>query len=191
MSQRGQRGFGTVGAVLATVVVLAMVGAVVFFVESRGHAKELEQLLGEADERVTSAQSAASELGRELAGDIARVLAATIADDLVRADRSMLDAQLAAVVRGDHVVGVVVLGPGGEVIAATDQHFAGRTLDDPAAERALASTAVTVMPDGPATGQVEAVAPLFAGSERAGTVRVFVSLGDFAMAPVAEPPAME
>jgi|GEM_PF-4205355 len=191
MWQRGQRGMGSVGAVLVTVVVLAIVGTVVFLVKGRDHARELKQLLGEADERVASAQAAAGELGRELAGDIARCLAATIADDLIRPERSMLDAQLAAIVRGDHVAGVLVLGPGGEVIAATDRRFAGRTLDDPTAMRALATTAVTVMPDGPAPGQVEAAAPLYAGSERVGTVLVFVDLGDFAMVPAAEPFADE
>lgn len=92
----------------------------------------------------------------------------------------MLDSQLGAMVRGHRVAGIMVLSPSGEVVATTDQRWAGRTLDDAAATSALAVAEVSVRGEGQTPGQVEVAAPLFVGSQRVGAVRVF-----FDLAPVA------
>lgn len=158
-------------------VVLALVGYVWM---TTMHSREVKQLKAECGQQVEDIRAAATDLASALAADIALVLGATVADDVARLEHAMLESQLAAVVRGKKIAGVVVMDPRGAVLAATDQRYAGRTLDDRASLDAMAVSQVTIMPAVPVSGQVEAAAPLFVGSKRVGTLRVFVELDQFA-----------
>ena len=156
-------------------VVLLLLGLVGFFVLQGRHGREMKDLRAEA--RLTATG---------LAMDVTRTLATTISDDAARLEHAMLDAQLAAIVRGRHVAAVMVVNRNGEVVATTDQRQAGRQMDDVASQAALAVNEVTAMETQPTPGQIEVAAPLFVGPERIGTVRVFVELGEFTPLPASK-----
>ena len=159
------------GGLLTTLIVAAVliiIGFIGFLVLQGRHGKAL---IAQHERAVATAS--------EMAIDLTRVLATTIADDAARLEHAMLDMQLATIVRGRHVAGVVVLNPSGEVLATTDQRWAGRTLDDAETVAAMAVNEATLMPSTPMPGQIEVAAPLFVGSDRLGTLRVFVDLGEF------------
>ncbi len=154
--------------ILIVAAVLIVIGFIGFLVLQGQHGKALK-----------AQHDRAAATASEMAIDLTRVLATTIADDAARLEHAMLDMQLATVVRGRHVAAVVVLNPSGEVLATTDQRWAGRTLDDAETMAAMAVNEATVMPAAPVPGQIEVAAPLFVGPDRLGTVRVFVDLGEF------------
>jgi hypothetical protein len=78
---------------------------------------------------------------------------------------------------------VVVFDSQGTVVAATDERFSRRTMEDPGTRTALLATAVTVLPQGRSPGEVEVVAPLESANQQVGAIRVFVDLGSFAPRP--------
>ncbi len=158
-------------------VVLALAGYVWM---ATAHSREVKQLKAQHEQQVDDVRAAAADLASALAADISLVLGTTVADDVARQEHAMLESQLAVIVRGKKIAGIVVVNPRGAVLAATDQRYAGRTLDDRASLDAMAVSQVTIMPTVPVPGQVEVAAPLFVGSKRVGTLRVFVELGQFA-----------
>jgi len=176
---------GAVVAVLVTFLVCAALAAAGYgylrFSDSRQRAESMAREQAQSSELRQQAETAVL----DLAQDIARTLATTVSDDVVRVENAMLESQLAAIVRGKRVAGVVILNARGNVVATTDQRYAVTSASDPATSRAMAATTVTVEPDTPVPGQVEVAAPLYVGSERVGTARVFVNLEPFAPAAVA------
>lgn len=168
-------------AIGITVLVLTLVGAIAYVFLHARQRKEIEQLQAAGAAEVAGLHQTASTVVVELATDLTQVLGTTISDDVARAEHGMLEAQLATIVRGHRVTGIIVMNPKGEVIASTDQRFAGRTLDDAAAQAAMAVSEPTVLPTSTGTsGQVEVAAPLFVGTTRLGTVRVFIDVSPFA-----------
>jgi hypothetical protein len=104
------------------------------------------------------------------------VLALAVADPIGRGDTAAVDALLADAVRGDRLVGVMVLDPSGEVLSSTDLRWRGRRLDDAAALKAMAVREPTVL--GPsAGGELEVAAPVEVSGVRVATVRATFSLG--------------
>lgn len=173
-----------VKAIGITVLVCTLVGAIAYVWLQAKHRKEIEQLQAAAAAEITALRQTASTVAVELATDLTQVLGTTISDDVARVEHAMLDAQLATIVRGHRVSGVIVMNPNGEVVATTDQRFAGRTLDDAAAKAATAVTEITVQPtSATAPGHIEVAAPLSVGTTRLGTVRVFVDVSPFAEPP--------
>lgn len=180
MDAEGTRKGGSLRPILIAVgipVVLAVAGYVWM---ATSHSREIKQLNAQHEQQVDGVRAAAVDLASALVADITLVLGTTVADDVARLERAMLESQLAVIVRGKKIAGIVVVDPRGAVLAATDQRYAGRTLDDPASLDAMAVSQVTIMPTVPVPGQVEAAAPLFVGSKRVGTLRVFVELDQFA-----------
>lgn len=168
-------------AIGITVLVLTLLGVIAYVRLQAKHQKEIEQLQAANAAEVAGLRQTASTVAIELATDLTQVLGTTISDDVARAERGMLEAQLATIVRGHRVTGVIVMDPKGEVIASTDQRFAGRTLDDAAAQAAMAVNEPSVLPaPSGASDQIEVAAPLSVGTTRLGTVRVFIDVSPFA-----------
>jgi hypothetical protein len=182
---RGRSGGGAVVAVLVTLLVCAVVGLAGYGYLHFRHSQERADTVARAEAQVTETRQQAQALGVDLAQDIARTLGATMADDVGRVEHAMVESELAAIVRGKRVVGVVVLSTKGDVIATTDQRYAVTSASDPDTKRALDASTLTLEPDTPVPGQVEVVAPLYVGSDRVGTARVFVNLAPFAPPPPA------
>lgn len=180
MDAETARNGGSFKPVLITAVILVVLAAAGFVWMTTMHSREVKQLKAEYGQQVDDTRAAATDMASALAADIALVLGTTVADDVARLQRATLESQLAAVVRGKKIAGIVVMDRRGAVVAATDQRYAGRTLDDRASLDAMAVSQVTIMPAAPVSGNTEAAAPLFVGSERVGTLRVFVELDQFA-----------
>ncbi len=173
-----QHGAARAAAIL--VVILLLAGGTGYLYLRAQHRNELAAANDRAAQATDQMQAEADRMGRQLAEDIGRVLAVTLAGDVARVEHATLDLKLASIVRGNRITGVIVLSPDGAVIATTDLRYAGRTLDDPASQRAMSVEEVTVSPEAPAPGQVEVDAPLRSGGDRIGSLRVFVDLGSFA-----------
>jgi hypothetical protein len=160
--------------VLVIVLVAAGVGYVVL---DRQQQSALAAAQASADEALGECRQSADRMARDFAADIARCLAANVADEVGSGDSAALDGRLAVVVQGNRILSVVVLAPGGRVLAATDLRYRGRVLDDDATRAALAATGPEVLDAAPAPGQLEAVAPLAADGQKVGAVRVVVAAG--------------
>ncbi len=157
-------------------VVLLAAGAVGYLVLRNTHEKALSAARAAAEERVEAERSHAAEVIGELAEDMARALAVTMADEVARQDVAALETEVAAVVQGHRVAGVLVLDTEGNVLATSDLRYRGRRQDDEAARRAMAVTAVTRAPEPPAPGQLEIDAPILSAGRRAGTLRLFIDV---------------
>ncbi len=158
--------------VAIVIVVLLLAGAGGYLVLERAHRAELAAVRGEAEARIEAERRAAVATVRELAEDIARTLAAAVAPAVAAGDRERLDAVAAAAVAGHRIAAVLILDPGGEVVATSDLRFRGRRLGEAWARAALAAQAPTVL-DEPATpGQLQAAAPVVSGGARLGAVIV-------------------
>ena len=177
-TRHSQHGGARATATVVVILILA-VGTGYLYVRAR-HRTALATVCADAAQATEQLQAQADRMGRQLAEDIGRILAVTLSEDVARVEHAVLDLKLASIVRGNRVTGIIVLGPDGAVLATTDLRYAGRTLDDPASERAMAVDQVTVSPEAPAPGQVEVDAPLRSAGERIGSLRVFVDLGSFA-----------
>ena len=161
---------------LIVLVILLVATGVGYLVLDRQHQAALAAVQTTHDEALAECRGEALDVARELAADIARVLSATTADEVARGDEAALDPRLAAVVQGNRVLSVLVLAPGGRVLAATDLRFRGRALDDDASRAALAADEPTILGVAETPGQVEAAAPLVHDGERVGAVRVTVAV---------------
>lgn len=174
---------GRFKAVFITILVLVIAGAAGFLWLSHQHTLELGRLQTDAMTQQAETARQATAVATDLASDLTATIAVLIADDVGRLEFERVNAALATVVHGHRVAGVVVLAPDGTVVAATDQRFAGRTMEDVETRAALKATAVTVVPNERAPGEVEIVAPLVSANQNVGAVRVFVDLGSFAPRP--------
>lgn len=166
-----------------SIVVVLIVASLAagYLVLTSGHRRALAEVREAADIRQAATHREAAITARELAEDTARILATAIAPAVVRGEFGALEGELAAMVRGHRLAGVIVLDRAGVVLATTDRRWAGRTLDDPMSLAALSVPTITVAPEAPAPGQIEIQAPLVVGSERVGTLRVMVELGFLAV----------
>ena len=159
---------------LAIVVVLLIIaGGIGYLVLQSKHAAELKKVQDAAEAQVVAQQKKDQSAIMDLAQDLSRTLAVTLADDIARKDFAAVEGQLGSVVQGRRVAGVLVLDQDGTVLAATDLRYHGRRLDDPATRAALGVTAVTVAQEPPAPGQVEVDVPVTSGGKRIATLRVF------------------
>lgn len=164
---------------LAIVVVVLLVAAGAGYLVMRSQQRrEVAALTARLDQAVAEQRQRDGAVARDLAQDMARTLAATVAGDLAAGDADGLNAELADVVQGRRVTGVIVLDPAGKVVASTDLRYRDRVLDDEATRQALAATAVTVAPTAPAPGQLEVDAPVERSGAKVGVLRVFVDLGE-------------
>ncbi len=157
------------------IVVLAAAGVGYLVLQAR-HGQELAAVRAAAEERVEAEHRQAAAVTRELAEDLARVLAVTLADDVARQDTAALESEVAELVRGHRVAGVIVLDPDGYVLAASDLRYRDRRLDDPATRAALAATEVSLASEPPAPGQTEVDAPVLSAGRGVGAIRLFVEL---------------
>ncbi len=161
--------------IILLVTVLAA-GAVGYLILQRAHGKAIAELRATAEERVEAERRQAAEVLGQLAQDLARTLAVTLADDVARQDVAALEAEVAAVVQGNRIAGVLVLDDEGNVLATSDLRYRDRRLDDPATRRALAVTTVTTAEEPPSPGQLEVDAPILSAGRRVGTLRLFVDV---------------
>ena len=179
--------------VVSIVVVLIVVGLLTgYWMLTSGHRRALDEIRETAAMQRTADHREAVVTARELAEDTARILATAIAPAVIRGEFGALEGELAAMVRGHRLAGIIVLDRAGVVLATTDRRWAGRTLDDPMSLKAMDIHQITVAPEAPAPGQIEVQAPLVVGSERVGTLRVMVELGSLAAIngdPGTRPPA--
>jgi cytoskeletal protein RodZ len=171
----GERGAGKVGLVLFLLLVVA--GGVGYWWLQRQQQNEIQAVQTSADKRIAVAKKADEATAKDLAEDIARSLAATLPAAVARGETGALQSQLGLIVQGHRVTAIMVLDVAGKVLATTDLRWVGRAPDDPAAQRAMRVDKVTVQPGTTSSGEVEVDAPLLAGLERVGTLRVFVDLG--------------
>ncbi len=177
-TRRTQHGAARAAAILV-VVLLLVAGAGYLYLQAQ-HRQALAAARDQAAQATEQLQMNADRMGRQLAEDIGRILSVTLAEDVARVEHAALDLKLASIVRGNRITGIIVLSPDGAVLATTDLRYAGRTLDDPASQRAMSVDKVAVADEAPAPGQVEVDAPLRSAGERVGSLRVFVDLGPFA-----------
>jgi len=164
------------------VIILLLAGGVGYLVLSNRQGRDLERITAETHATLASERAADAAVARELAEDLAGTLAVTLADDLARDELAAVDAQLAAVVQGRRLAGVLVIAQDGRVLGTTDLRYRGRTLDDEATRKALAALETMIPEAPPAPGQVEVDTPVFSGGQRLATLRVFVDLGKLAAA---------
>lgn len=162
--------------VAALFVVLLVAGGVGYFVLQSRHGHEMAAVRATAEERIEAEHRQGATVARELAEDLAGSLAVTLADDVARQDTAALEGEVAAVVRGHRVAGLIVLDPDGYVLATSDLRYRGRRLDDPASRAALAATSVSTAGEPPSPGQTEVDAPVMAAGRKVGVLRVFVEL---------------
>lgn len=162
---------------LAVLLVLVLAAAGVgYLLLERRQAAALDAVRSASGQAVDEARAEAATVAEQLARDTTRVLALAVADPVGRDDTTAVDSLLAAAVRGDRLVGVMVLDPSGEVLSSTDLRWRGRRLDDADALKAMAVKEPTVLgPD--ANGEIEAAAPVEVGGVRVATVRATFSLG--------------
>ncbi|NOZ79915.1 MAG: hypothetical protein GXP48_12205 [Acidobacteria bacterium] len=162
---------------LAIVIALLIVaGGIGYLVLRSRYAAELKKVQANAQEQVAAQQK--KDLGaiEDLARDLSRTLAVTLADDIARKDYPAVEGQLGSIVRGRRVAGVLVLDQDGNVLAATDLRYHGRRMDDAVTRKALGVTAVTISDEPPAPGQMEIDVPVSSGGRRIATLRVFFVL---------------
>lgn len=163
---------------LVIIGILVLTLAVGFFWLTSSHRQTVAKEQERAEELLAETRQETVEVVRELCEDLARVLATAIAPAVARGEFAALESELAAMVRGHRLVGVIVLDGTGRVLASTDRHWAGRTLDDPLSRQALAVSEVVAAQDGPAPGQREIHAPLLVGTQQIGALRVIFELGE-------------
>ncbi len=162
------------------VVLLLVAGAVGYFLLRSQSRSAIQALEAQMDQAVASQKEKDAGIARDLALDLTRTLAVTMASTVARGDADTLNSELAAVVKGKRVAGVIVVDPTGTVLASTDLRYRGRTLDDSATQHALEISEVSLAAGPPAPAQVEVDAPVFVGSQKVGALRVFVDLGELA-----------
>lgn len=162
------------------VVLLLLAGTIGYLVLRSQQRSAIEALQAQKDQAVVEQRQQDAGVARDLAMDLTRALAATTASTVARGEADTLNSELAAVVKGKRVAGIIVVDPTGVVVASTDLRYRGRTLQDPATQHALAVAEVSLAAAPPAPSQVEVDAPLFVGSQEVGALRVFVDLGDLA-----------
>jgi len=165
---------------LIVIVLVVGLAALGWLLLSRQHGRALDAVAVEGVAAVEGQRVAAAQIARELAMDATRGIALAIAEPVARADFSAVETTLAKAVQGHRFAGFQVLSLDGEVLATTDLRFRGRTLDDPAARRALTAMEPAVAPDCPQPGQIEVHLALTAGQEHVGVLRAFVEIGDLA-----------
>ncbi|NOZ95486.1 MAG: hypothetical protein GXP47_12235 [Acidobacteria bacterium] len=159
---------------LAVLLVIVLVAAGVgYLVLERQYTSKVERITAETHAQVAACQNKATEVIREYAEDSATVLSVTLADDIARQEFAAVDAELAAIVQGHRIAGVIVVDQEGKVLAATDLRYRGRSLDDEATRQALAVERVTSAATAPSPGQLEVDAPVFSGGQRLATLRIF------------------
>ncbi len=159
---------------LAIVVVLLIVaGGIGYLVLQSKHAAELKHVRETAQAQVIAQQKKDAHAVMDLAQDLTRTLAVTLADDIARKDFPSVESQLESIVQGRRVAGILVLDQDGNVLAATDLRYHGRRMDDAATRAALGVTTVTAAAEPPAPGQLEVDAPISSGGRRIATLRVF------------------
>lgn len=163
---------------LAVLLVLVLAAAGVgYLLLQRQHAAALDAVQTASSGAADEARAQAAVAIEQLARDTTRVLALAIADPVGRGDTPAVDTLLAAAVGGDRLVGVMVLGPSGEVLSSTDLRWRGRRLDDADALKAMAVREPTVL--GPtAGGELEVAAPVVVSGVRVATVRATFQLGE-------------
>ncbi len=162
---------------LAVLVVIVLVAAGIgYLVLQRQYNSRIERVTAETHAQLAACQSKAASVVREYAEDTATVLSVTLADDIARQEFAAVDAELASIVQGHRIAGVIVIDQEGAVLAATDLRYRGRSLDDQATRVALAVDTVTSSAAAPAPGQLEVDAPVFSGGQRLATLRVFFDL---------------
>lgn len=157
------------------IVILAAAG-VGYLVLQAKHGKEVAAVRAAAEERVEAEHRQAAAVTGELAEDLARALAVTLADDVARQDTAALETEVAALVRGHRIAGVIVLDRDGNVLATSDLRYRDRRLDDPATRAALEANEVTTAAEPPAPGQTEVDAPVLSAGRKVGAIRLFVEL---------------
>lgn len=163
---------------LAILLIVAIVaGAVGYVVINARHEKELSAVRAAAEGRVEAETRRAHEISEDLAVDLARVMATTLADDVARQEGAAIEAQLAAAVKGHRIAGVIVLSPEGDVLAATDMRYSGRRLEDPNTLAALRATKAAAAEQPPAPGQLEVHAPIVNAGNQVGALRLFLDTG--------------
>jgi len=163
---------------LAILLVIVLVAAGIgYLVLERQYNSKIERITAEAHAEMAAFQNKAAAAAREVAEDTATVLSVTLADDIARQEFAAIDAELAPIVQGHRIAGIIVVGQDGRVLSSSDLRYRGRTLDDEATRRALAVDTVAASPSAPSPGQLEVDAPVFSGGQRLATLRVFFDLG--------------
>ncbi len=162
---------------LAILLIVVLVAAGVgYLVLQTRHGRELAAVRAAAEGRVEAEHRQAAQVTSELAEDLARALAVTLADDVARQDTAALESEVAELVRGHRLAGIIVLDRDGNVLAASDLRYKNRRLDDPATRAALAATQVTTAAEPPAPGQTEVDAPVLSAGRKVGAIRIFLEL---------------
>ena len=158
-------------AILLVIVLLA--AGIGYVLLQRQTSAKIQRITAETHAEMAACQNRAQTMARQFAEDIATVLSVTLADDLARQELAAVDAELAAIVQGHRITGIIVVGQDGKVLSATDLRYRGRTMDDEATRRAVSVEKVTAAATAPAPGQLEVDAPIFSGGQRLATLRVF------------------
>ncbi len=161
-------------AILVAVLILA--GAAGYLVLERQHAAEIERITAETHARLAQVRQEQEQVIRGLGQDLATTLAVLLADEIARGNLALVEARLTPIVQGQRVAGILVVDQAGQVLAATDLRYRGRTLDDGATRQAIAVENVVVAESPPAPGQLEIDAPVFSSGQRVATVRLFLDL---------------
>ena len=157
------------------VIVLLATGVGYLVLRHQGEAR-IERITAETHARLAQVRQEGREVVIGLGRDLATTLAVFLADDVAAGNLELVESRLTPIVQGQRVAGVLVVDPGGRVLAATDLRYRGRTLDDAATRQALAAEGVVVAKEPPAPGQVEIDAPVFSSGRRIATVRLFLDL---------------
>lgn len=176
MDNADKRGGGRFRAVVYTALVLIVAAGAGWVWLNSQHEKELDQVRNDAEVRLTDAGQRSSAIITDLASDITLAIASTIGDHMTARDQDAVASEIGAVVRGNRVLGIVVLDADGSVFAATDQRYYVSGPDDPVNRRALAATGVVALPSPAEPGRVEMAAPVTHDGNHVGAVRVFVDV---------------
>ncbi len=155
------------------IVLLIVAGGIGYLVLQSRQATELKKVQETAQKNLVAQQKRDQRTIIDLAQDLSRTLAVTLADDIARKDFTSVEGQLESVVQGRRVAGILVLDQDGNVLAATDLRYHGRRMDDAATRSALGVTTLTVASEPPAPGQLEIDVPVSSGGRRIATLRVF------------------
>lgn len=158
------------------VLLLIAAGAGGYFWLTHEQGSRLERQEQTAKLQVEAVQERAGTAARRLAGDLTTVLATAISGDLSRGDYGALQSEVDTMVHSERLVRIIVLGSGGQVVATTDRHYVGQGAEEPGNRRAAAVASLTVVSEGLAPGVIELDAPVVAGGQRVGSVRVFVNV---------------